>query len=290
MRRFGPGPYLIGLRRVPERWGSGFPFDVPAVAAVEDMRPDAPVTLLAGDNGTGKAALVEAVAEAVGFAGRGGGVPRAGGVPAVPRGAPAGGLRPGLSPPEPRVGRLPPRARARPVADEAPDRLLPARRELLQRRVARRQRRPPRPRPLALRRRPAARAVARPVVPRARREPVRRRGLLRPRRAGGGALGDRRDRAARDRRARRRGRRAVRHRHPLADPARLPRRADLPARRRRPQPDRLRRPRCRPAHARLPRGARALPARGAGRGLSGAAQRSATYSDCAESPIVPRSS
>ena len=34
MRRFGPGPYLLGLRRVPERWRDGFPFDVPAVAAV----------------------------------------------------------------------------------------------------------------------------------------------------------------------------------------------------------------------------------------------------------------
>jgi hypothetical protein len=50
-RRVGRGPYLLGLRRVEERWGDGFPFDVPAVAAVERLRLDAPVTLLAGDNG-----------------------------------------------------------------------------------------------------------------------------------------------------------------------------------------------------------------------------------------------
>ena len=31
----------------------GFPFDVPALAAIEQLELDAPVTLLAGDNGTG---------------------------------------------------------------------------------------------------------------------------------------------------------------------------------------------------------------------------------------------
>jgi predicted ATPase len=60
-RRFGPGPYLLALRRVDSEWGEGFPFDVPAVAAVERLRLDAPVTLLAGDNGTGKSTLVEAM-------------------------------------------------------------------------------------------------------------------------------------------------------------------------------------------------------------------------------------
>ena len=44
-RRFGPGPYLLGLRRDPARWGEGFPFDVPVVAGVEALRLDAPVTL-----------------------------------------------------------------------------------------------------------------------------------------------------------------------------------------------------------------------------------------------------
>src|SRR3954465_12898096 len=104
MRRFGPGPYLIGLRRVRERWRSGFPFDVPAVAAVEDMRLDAPVTLLAGDNGTGKSTLVEAVAEAIGFAREGGGLPRAGELPAGPRAALDMALEPVLSRTKPRIG------------------------------------------------------------------------------------------------------------------------------------------------------------------------------------------
>jgi hypothetical protein len=51
MRRFGAGPYLLGLRRNAQAWGTGFPYDVPAVAAIEQLRLDAPVTLLAGDNG-----------------------------------------------------------------------------------------------------------------------------------------------------------------------------------------------------------------------------------------------
>src|SRR3954468_14932755 len=104
MRRFGPGPYLIGLRRVPERWGSGFPFDVPAVAAVEEMRLDAPVTLLAGDNGTGKSTLVEAVAEAIGFAVEGGELQRSGELPAVPRAVLDGALEPVLSNRKPGIG------------------------------------------------------------------------------------------------------------------------------------------------------------------------------------------
>src|SRR3954454_20971494 len=104
MRRFGPGPYLIGLRRVPERWRSGFPFDVPAIAAVEQLRLDAPVTLLAGDNGTGKSTLVEAVAEAIGFAPGGGELERAGELPPVPRAVLGGALEPVLSRSKPRNG------------------------------------------------------------------------------------------------------------------------------------------------------------------------------------------
>ena len=56
-RRFGRGPYLLGLRRDDTCWGTGFPFDVPAVAAAEALRLDAAVTLLAGDNGSGKSTL-----------------------------------------------------------------------------------------------------------------------------------------------------------------------------------------------------------------------------------------
>lgn len=96
-RRFGPGPYLLGLRRDPEHWGSGFPFGVPAVAAVESIRLDVPVTLLAGDNGTGKSTVVEAIAEAMGFAAEGGELERSGELPAVARPVHGGALVPVLS-------------------------------------------------------------------------------------------------------------------------------------------------------------------------------------------------
>src|SRR5689334_14049214 len=85
VRRFGPGPYVLGLRRDLARWGFGFPYDVPAVAAVDSLSLDAPVTLLAGDNGTGKSTIVEAIAEAIGFAAQGGELERSGELPAVPR-------------------------------------------------------------------------------------------------------------------------------------------------------------------------------------------------------------
>jgi predicted ATPase len=104
MRRFGPGPYLLGLRRVPQCWRDGFPFDLPAVAAIEDMRLDTPVTLLAGDNGTGKSTLVEAVAAAIGFAEEGGELQRSGELAAVPRAVLDGALAPVLSNRKPRLG------------------------------------------------------------------------------------------------------------------------------------------------------------------------------------------
>ena len=103
-RRFGAGPYLVGLRRNAERWGEGFPYDVPAVAAAETLRLDAGVTLLAGDNGTGKSTLVEAIAEAMGFGDEGGELERAGELPPVPRPALDEALDPVLSPTKPRNG------------------------------------------------------------------------------------------------------------------------------------------------------------------------------------------
>jgi predicted ATPase len=84
--------------------GSGFPFDVPAIAAVGGLRLDAAVTLFAGDNGTGKSTLVEAIAEAVGFAPEGGELERLGALPAVPRRVIDGGLEPVLSSTKPRGG------------------------------------------------------------------------------------------------------------------------------------------------------------------------------------------
>jgi predicted ATPase len=103
-RRFGPGPYVLGLRRNQARWGHGFPFDVPALAAVEDLRLDQPVTMLAGENGTGKSTILEAVAEAIGFAEEGGELDRLGELPAVPRSVRDGALTPELSATKPRNG------------------------------------------------------------------------------------------------------------------------------------------------------------------------------------------
>jgi predicted ATPase len=103
-RRFGPGPYLLGLRRFEPRWGTGFPYEVPAVAAVESLRLDAPVTLLAGDNGTGKSTIAEAVAEAIGFAPEGGELERLGELPAVAGPAMDGALEPVLARTKPRTG------------------------------------------------------------------------------------------------------------------------------------------------------------------------------------------
>jgi predicted ATPase len=101
-RRFGPGPYVLGLRC--DRHDEGFPFDVPAVAAVATISLDAPVTLLAGDNGTGKSTVVEAIAASMGFATEGGELERAGELPAVPHSVFDGALEPILSATKPRNG------------------------------------------------------------------------------------------------------------------------------------------------------------------------------------------
>jgi predicted ATPase len=95
-RRFGPGPYVRGLR-VAQTPPAGFPFDIPAIAAVDKLGLDAPITLLAGDNGSGKSTLVEAIATAMGFAETGGELERSGELPAVPRPVYGGVLVPELS-------------------------------------------------------------------------------------------------------------------------------------------------------------------------------------------------
>ncbi|HEV2820205.1 MAG TPA: hypothetical protein VGW11_06845 [Solirubrobacteraceae bacterium] len=82
------------MRRVEERWGSGLPFDVPAVAQVEGLELDAPVTLPAGDNGTGKSRLIEAIAEAMGYGAEGGELERSDELPAVPRAVMGGAVEP----------------------------------------------------------------------------------------------------------------------------------------------------------------------------------------------------
>jgi predicted ATPase len=94
----------LGLRRDLGRWGGGFPFDLPALAAVEDLRLDQPVTLLAGENGTGKSTILEALASAIGFADEGGELERLGELPAVPRSILKGALVPVLTDTKPRNG------------------------------------------------------------------------------------------------------------------------------------------------------------------------------------------
>jgi predicted ATPase len=103
-RRFGRGPYLLGLRRNPREWGDGFPYEVPAVAAIEGLDLSTPVTLLAGDNGTGKSTIIEAIAAAIGFAAEGGELERLGQRPAVPHSVLGGALEPVLAMRKPRRG------------------------------------------------------------------------------------------------------------------------------------------------------------------------------------------
>jgi predicted ATPase len=62
------------------------------------------VTLLAGENGSGKSTILEAVAEAIGFAVEGGELERLGELPAVPRNVLDGALAPVLTGAKPRNG------------------------------------------------------------------------------------------------------------------------------------------------------------------------------------------
>jgi predicted ATPase len=62
------------------------------------------VTLLAGDNGSGKSTVLEAIAEAIGFAPEGGELERSGELPAVPRKVLGGALAPVLTGSRPRTG------------------------------------------------------------------------------------------------------------------------------------------------------------------------------------------
>lgn len=96
---------MLGLERTELFGDTGFPYEVPALAAIEQLRLDAPVTLLAGDNGTGKSTIVEAVAEAMGFASQGGELERSGELPPVPRAVIGrGAVAPVLSRTKPRNG------------------------------------------------------------------------------------------------------------------------------------------------------------------------------------------
>ncbi len=57
-------PYLTGCYLVPERVPSppAFPFDLPFLSTEFELTLDAPVTVLVGENGTGKSTLLESIA------------------------------------------------------------------------------------------------------------------------------------------------------------------------------------------------------------------------------------
>ena len=95
---------MTGLAPGPGGPRRGFPFDVPAMAAIGELRLDRVVTLFAGDNGTGKSTVLEAIAEAIGFAPEGGELERSGELPAVPRAILDGALAPELTPFKPSRG------------------------------------------------------------------------------------------------------------------------------------------------------------------------------------------
>jgi predicted ATPase len=64
--------YLLSAELSPASGGGeAYPFELPAVRALSDIE-FAPVTVLVGDNGTGKSTLVEALAVAAGFNAEGG--------------------------------------------------------------------------------------------------------------------------------------------------------------------------------------------------------------------------
>ena len=64
-RSFGHGPFVLGASL--RAGGAGWPFDLPAVEALESLRFDRPVTFLVGENGSGKSTLIEALAGAYGL-------------------------------------------------------------------------------------------------------------------------------------------------------------------------------------------------------------------------------
>jgi len=65
-------PFLASVGLAPGTPRRGYPFELPAVRGVSQIA-FAPITVLVGDNGTGKSTLVEAIAAAAGFNPEGGG-------------------------------------------------------------------------------------------------------------------------------------------------------------------------------------------------------------------------
>lgn len=67
-----PAPYLKRLALDPEAMGEGYPFDLPFLKDFE-LGFSAPVTIIVGENGTGKSTLIEAIAALCGYDEAGGG-------------------------------------------------------------------------------------------------------------------------------------------------------------------------------------------------------------------------
>lgn len=108
-RTFGRGPYVTGFARTPAETGPAMPtdrhpFDLPLIQRLHELRLDAPVTLLAGENGTGKSTVVEALADGLAFPLEGGELERPGDLPARPRPTLEGCWEPVLTTSKPRSG------------------------------------------------------------------------------------------------------------------------------------------------------------------------------------------
>lgn len=87
------------MRRTPKSaWPEDeFPYNVPALAQLAGLALDAPITLLAGDNGTGKSTIIELLADAMAFAPEGGELTGLGVLPPKPRPVLEDRLRPDIS-------------------------------------------------------------------------------------------------------------------------------------------------------------------------------------------------
>lgn len=65
-------PFLASVRARRDRFGPGYPFDIPAIAALGTLELHAKVTFFTGENGSGKSTLLEAIAVLAGFNPEGG--------------------------------------------------------------------------------------------------------------------------------------------------------------------------------------------------------------------------
>lgn len=56
----------IAMREIPDGRANEFPLNVPIIKSLDELQLDCPVTILVGENGTGKSTLLEGIAVAVG--------------------------------------------------------------------------------------------------------------------------------------------------------------------------------------------------------------------------------